>query len=171
MAGRLSPLLRAGVPVFLVAKWLLLSPAQTALGVSMTLGLFRVAFLVMLERTLTPFMKASFQVELLRRPALDGAIKALGVALVLEGLAPPALAAAAALGLAALLLLRFALWHPVRALGRLEVAVMYLGYLALTAQLVLEFGGRLIPHAWVGALPVHVFTLGTMGVIIFTCAR
>lgn len=156
----------AVLPVFLGAKWLLLSTDHQALGVSMTLGLFRVAFLVMLERTLTQFIKGGFQVQLPRHLALDGAIKALGVALVFEGFAAPLLSAAAALLLATLLLVRFAIWKPQLGFRRLELAVMYLGYLGLVGQLVLEFGGRLVPHAWAGTLPLHVFTLGTMGLII-----
>jgi uncharacterized protein involved in response to NO len=156
----------AVLPVFLGGKWLLLSVEHQTLGASMTVGLFRVAFLVMLERTLTQFIKGGFQVQLLRHPALDGAIKALGVVLVLEGLAPPVASAAAALALAALLLVRFAFWKPQLGFRRVDLAVMYLGYLGLVAQLVLEFGGRLVPHAWTGTLPLHVFTLGSMGLII-----
>jgi uncharacterized protein involved in response to NO len=45
------------LPAFLAAKLLLLSDAYFSTGASMSLGLFRMAFLVMLERTLTQFMK------------------------------------------------------------------------------------------------------------------
>ncbi len=50
-------------PVFLLAKQLLLDPGHFQAGVIMATGLFRMAFLVMLERTLTQFMKNVFQVE------------------------------------------------------------------------------------------------------------
>ena len=63
------------LPTFLAAKLLVLDEAHFQAGATMAVGLFRVAFLVMLERTLTQFMKGVFQVEILRSPRLDGAIK------------------------------------------------------------------------------------------------
>jgi uncharacterized protein involved in response to NO len=65
------------LPLFLVAKNLLLSPDHFQTGAAMTLALFRVAFLVMLERTLTQFMKNALQTDILRNPVLDTAIKLL----------------------------------------------------------------------------------------------
>ena len=63
------------VPLFLVAKNLLLSDDHFQAGGSMSMGLFRVAFLVMLERTLTQFMRNAVGVGILRNRALDTAIK------------------------------------------------------------------------------------------------
>jgi uncharacterized protein involved in response to NO len=154
------------LPAFLAAKWLMLSPDHMQAGWSMALGLFRVAFLVMLERTLTQFMQGVCQVSILRDARLDLAIKGLALVLVLEGLLPPALAAWLALGLAVLLLLRFAFWKPHLALRRLDIGIMYLGYLAIVGQLVLEFAATVVGTHWVGTLPVHVFTFGVMGLII-----
>lgn len=154
------------LPAFLVAKQLLLSPAHFQLGIGVTMGLFRMAFLVMLERTLTQFMKGVFQVQLLRNPALDNAIKGLGLVLVFVHLLPAPLAAAVALLLALLLLARFAFWKPQLALRRLDLGIMYLGYLAIVAQLVLLALDVLAHPAWVGTVAVHVFTLGVMGLII-----
>lgn len=154
------------LPAFLIAKWLLLFGADPALGYGMTLGLFRLAFLVMLERTLTQFMQGAFQLSLLRNPWLDGVIKLLGLACVAAGWLSPTSAALLALALAALLLVRLALWHPHRALRRIEIGIMFLGYLALCAQLLLEGWGRLHGPAGVGSLSTHVFTFGAMGLII-----
>lgn len=154
------------LPAFLVAKQLLLAPATFAVGVGITLGLFRMAFLVMFERTLTQFMKSAFQVSILRHPTLDTAIKGLGLALVFAPLLPPMLGAILALGLALLLAFRFCFWKPLLGLSRLDIGVMYLGYLAITAQLCLEFLQRVAPVAWVGSLSVHVFTFGAMGLVI-----
>ena len=50
------------LPLFLLAKYLMLSGDFYLLGWSMAVGLFRMAFLVMLERTLVQFMKGVFQV-------------------------------------------------------------------------------------------------------------
>ncbi|MCE1244078.1 NnrS family protein [Oryzomicrobium sp.] len=154
------------LPLFLIAKNLLLDAGTFALGVTMTLGLFRMAFLVMLERTVTAFMKGAFQVTLPRHAALDMPIKGLGLVLVAAGWLPPPLVAAVALALAALLLARFVLWQPRLGLSRIDVGVMYLGYLAIVAQLLLEALAVIHPVAWVGTVSVHTFTFGAMGLII-----
>lgn len=154
------------LPVFLVAKMLLLNADHFATGWTMTLGLFRVAFLVMFERTLTQFMKGVFKVDILRHAALDRTIKLLALALIASNLLPPLLGAALALLLAVLLLVRFAFWQPLLAMRRLELAVMYLGYLAIVAQLLLDAQARIAPAAWVGTVAVHTFAFGAMGLVI-----
>ncbi|HEX5364647.1 MAG TPA: NnrS family protein, partial [Gallionella sp.] len=85
------------LPAFLLAKYLMLSTDHYLLGWSMALALVRMAFLVMLERTLVQFMKGAFQVGILQHPLLDGAIKLLGLLLVLGGLLPSVLTACAGL--------------------------------------------------------------------------
>ncbi|CAG4884325.1 NnrS protein involved in response to NO [Georgfuchsia toluolica] len=154
------------LPAFLLAKNLLLSQAYSAIGYSMTLGLFRMAFLLMLERTLTQFMKGVFQVDILRNKLLDSSIRLLALAFVFESLLPQWLAAVIALLLALLLLLRLMFWKPQLALRRLDTGIMYLGYLALTAQLLVIVAGVLHLAAWVGSVSVHVFAFGVMGLII-----
>ena len=154
------------LPAFLIAKQSMLSAEHFQLGISMATGLFRVAFLVMLERTLTQFMKGVFQVDILRHAVLDKAIKLLALLLVGAGLMPPLLAAWLSLLLALLLAGRFFFWKPQLALRRLDLGIMYLGYAAIVLQLLVEFFGRVAPPAWVGALSTHVFGLGVMGLII-----
>jgi uncharacterized protein involved in response to NO len=154
------------LPAFLLAKNLMLSSDYIAIGWSMAMGLFRMAFLVMLERTLTPFMKGAFQVSILRNATLDKAIKLLGLTLVFESLLPPLLSGLIALLLAVLLLGRFIFWKPQLALRRLDIGIMYLGYLAIVAQLLVHFFNQIAHTQWVGAVSVHVFTFGAMGLII-----
>lgn len=154
------------LPAFLVAKWLMLGADHIQAGWGMAMGLFRVAFLVMLERTLTQFMQGVFQVAILRDARLDLAIKGLALVLVVEGLLPPALAAWLALVLALLLAARFAFWKPQLAMRRLDIGIMYLGYLAIVAQLLLAFGDAILGWRWVGTVTVHLFTFGVMGLII-----
>jgi uncharacterized protein involved in response to NO len=154
------------LPAFLIAKHLMLSAEHVQIGILMATGLFRVAFLVMLERTLTQFMKGIFQVDILRNTGLDKAIKLLGLLLVGAGLMPPMVAGGLSLVLAALLAGRFFYWKPQLAMRRLDLGIMYLGYIALVAQLVVEFLGQVAPVAWVGAFSMHVFALGVMGLII-----
>jgi uncharacterized protein involved in response to NO len=132
----------------------------------MAIGLFRVAFLVMLERTLSQFMKGIFQVEILRHAALDKAIKLLALLLVGAGLMPPPLAAWLSLLLAALLAGRLFFWKPQLALRRIDLGIMYLGYAAIVLQLVVEFLDHSAPPAWIGSVSVHLFTLGVMGLIV-----
>jgi len=154
------------LPLFWLAKLLLLTPDHFNLGWSMTLDLFRVAFLVMLERTLTQFMRSAFQVEILRRPALDLAIKLLAVILVFTALLPSALAKGLELLLALLLLGRLAFWHPLKAFTRLDIGIMYVGYLAIVGQLLIDALPPPGSTGWVGTVSVHLFTFGAMGLVI-----
>lgn len=162
------------LPCFLLAKNLLLLDGEFApgrsyfeLGVSLSVGLFRVAFLVMLERTLGQFMKNVFKVDILRHPGLDKTIKLLAVVLVFEYLYPRSLSALLAAVLALLLFVRFFHWAPRQGFSRLDIAIMYLGYLSIVTQLALLAAERMLPpHAWVGTVSIHVFTFGVMGWII-----
>ncbi|MCX7165264.1 MAG: NnrS family protein [Rhodocyclales bacterium] len=154
------------LPAFLIAKQLMLSVDHFQIGISMATGLFRVAFLVMLERTLTQFMKGIFQTDILRNAVLDRAIKLLGLLLVGAGLMPPPLAGWLSLLLALLLAGRFFFWKPQLAMQRLDLGIMYLGYIAIVLQLLVEFLGQVVQPAWVGAFSMHVFALGVMGLII-----
>ncbi|MDD4979627.1 MAG: NnrS family protein [Gallionella sp.] len=154
------------LPLFLLTKHLMLSADYAQIGNSMAVGLFRVAILVMLERTLSAFMKAAFQVELLKNIKLNMAIKLLAVSMVISSLMTVQLAAAGALLLAVLLAVRLAYWQPRLAMRRLDIAIMYLGYLAVVTQLLIE-SFRLTGHFSVSASwSIHVFTLGAMGLII-----
>lgn len=153
------------LPLFLPAKFLILQGDFYALGVGMSLALFRLAFLLMLERTQVQFMRHGFGVDILRNPRLDFPIKWLAVALIFAELLPAPLAGALELALAALLLWRFAFWHPAKALTRLDIGIMYIGYLMIAAQLVIAGIGRFIDLPWVGTVAVHVFTVGVMGLV------
>ncbi|HOG04258.1 MAG TPA: NnrS family protein, partial [Accumulibacter sp.] len=154
------------LPLFLVAKNLLLSVDHFQVGAAMTLGLFRVAFLVMLERTVTQFMKNAVQADILRSAPLDRAIKLLALLLVFVGLLPTQIAPWLALLLALLLSGRFVFWKPQLAMRRLDIGIMYLGYLAIVAQLLLQSIEQLVTPGWLGSLSMHVFTFGAMGLII-----
>lgn len=154
------------LPAFLISKYFILSADYYLLGWSMAVGLFRMAFLVMLERTLFQFMKGVFQVEILNHPLLNNAIKLLGLLLVFENLMPRQLSGWISLLLALLLLGRFFFWKPQLAMRRLDIGIMYLGYLALVAQLLIEFLGKTIHPNWPVSVSIHVFTFGVMGLII-----
>lgn len=154
------------LPGFLVAKYLMLEGGEFPAGYSMAMALFRLAFLVMLERTLTGFMKAAFQAQILRHPALDLPIKLLGLILVLEFALPRPLTAAISVALATLLAIRFFYWKPQLAFKRLDIGVMYIGYLCIVAQLLIEAVGHLVSFVWIGSVSVHLFTFGVMGLVI-----
>jgi len=154
------------LPIFLLTKNLLLSDGYYPNGWSMAAGLFRMAFLVMLERTLSEFMKGAFQVSILNNPALNKAIKLLGLLMVFASFMPNALAGGIALLLALLLAGRFVFWKPQLAMRRLDIGIMYLGYLAITAQLLIEFLRLTLYPGWPVSLSIHVFTFGAMGLII-----
>jgi len=154
------------LPIFLVAKNLMLSHDYYQVGWSMAVGLFRMAFLVMLERTLTQFMKGVFQVSILSNPVLNKSIKILGLLLVFESLMPPQVSGWTALLLAVLLTGRFIYWKPQLAMQRLDIGIMYLGYLAILVQLLIEFLRHIVYPEWGISMSVHVFTFGVMGLII-----
>lgn len=154
------------LPLFLASKNLMLSAEYFQAGSSMAIGLFRVAFLVMLERTLSQFMKGAFQVEILRNPMLDKTTKLIGLALVAESFMPPMLSAWLSLLLALLLAVRFFFWKPQLAMRRLDIGIVYLGYLAIVAQLLIEFLKTNVLPEWGGSLSIHVFTAGVMGMVI-----
>lgn len=153
------------LPLFIVAKTLLLH-GDFAAGTAMTLALFRLAFLLMLERTLSQFMRAAFQVDIHRNAHLDMAIKALALLLVAAPWLPGGLEAGMTLALAALLLVRLPFWHPLRALRRIDIGIMFVGYLAIACQLLLHAWEEFFGPAWVGTLPTHLFTFGAMGCVI-----
>ena len=154
------------LPLFIVAKTLLLNPEYFRLGVDMTLALYRVAFLIMFERTLTQFMRNVFQVGILRHAGLDFGIKATAVALVGAGFLPAGAAAALDLLLVLLLGIRFAGWKPALAVRKLEIGIMYLGYLCLVLQLLVDASARLGFSPWLGSASVHLFGLGVIGVVV-----
>lgn len=153
------------LPAFIVAKQLMLH-VDFAAGSDMVLALFRLAFLVMLERTLTPFMKGAFQVQILRQPRLDMPIKLLGLILVGGFLLPAELTGALSLALALLLLVRFVFWKPQLAFRRIDIGIMYVGYLAIVGQLLLVALAQVADPGWVGSVATHLFTFGAMGCII-----
>lgn len=154
------------LPAFLVAKNLMIRPESWVVGVAMTIGLFRLAFAVMFERTMTQFMKNAMQVTLPRRAWLDTAIKVTLLACVLEALLPPPLAAAL-LALAALLLFgRLLTWKPLVGLRRFEIGIMYVGYFGLVLHLALDALRHAGLYTGVGTLSTHAFTLLCMGLII-----
>ncbi len=154
------------LPLFPAAKYLLLDPIHAQAGQTMALGLFRLAFLLMLERTLTDFMKGVFQAAILRHPLLDGSIKALALMLAFAGFLPPLATAGLAAVLALLLLARFAFWQPRLAFTRLDIGIMYLGYLAIIAQLGVVAFEQAVGTVWVGSVTTHLFTFGVMGLIV-----
>jgi uncharacterized protein involved in response to NO len=154
------------LPLFLPAKLLIVQGDHYLLGWSMSLALFRLAFLLMLERTQVQFMRHAFGVDILRDPRLDMPIRWLAAGLVFVELLPAAVAGLLEFALAGLLLRRFAGWHPRRAFSRLDVGVMYFGYLMIAAQLVASGIGGFVDLPWVGTVGVHLFTVGVMGAIV-----
>ena len=64
------------------------------------------------------------------------------------------------------MLVRFVFWKPQLAMKRIDLGIMYLGYLAIATQLVLKFLDQTIEPGWVGTVSIHVFALGAMGLVI-----
>lgn len=155
-----------GLPLFIFAKNIMLNPDTFIAGYTLSIGLFRLAFAVMFERTVTQFMKNAMNVELLRSRLLDGSIKGLVLLAAFEAFFPPRVAALL-LALAALLLaIRWFLWKPLLGMRQFGIAIMYLGYLGLVVHLALEALKLSGVFEGIGALSVHVFTFICMGLVI-----
>lgn len=153
------------LPLFVIAKAALLNGSlDPTIGKSMTLGLFRLCFLIMLERTLEAFMRGAFGLQLKRLRLVDHAIKCMALALVFSFVMMPKLETILTIALATLLLIRWIYWHPTKALKRIDIGVMYVGYLAIIINLVLQGTTSIFGH-WSNSFGVHVFTLGTIGLI------
>ena len=154
------------LPLFVLAKGMMLHDATYAAGLAMSLALFRFAFLIMLERTQVQFMRHAFQLDIRRDPALDMPIKWLAITLAFVEWLPAPLGGLGELVLALLLIERFCYWHPRQAFTRLDIGIMYFGYLAIVAQLLVSGIGRFADLPWTGSVGVHLFTLGVMGTIL-----
>lgn len=154
------------LPLFLIAKNLMLSSNYFVPGWEMSIGLFRVAFCVMFERTMPQFMKNKMGILLPRNPTIDLSIKILILIGVFESFLPVPIAAGALVATAIMLLWRWFTWSPLRGLSDFGISLMYIGYLGLTGHLVLEAARITGVYIGVGALSVHVFTFLCMGVVI-----
>lgn len=154
------------LPLFLTSKNLLLSPDHYVAGWTMSLGIFRLAFAVMFERTITQFMKNSAAVELPRKAWLDYSIKGLILASVFQSFWPGAIASGIFALAGVLLLVRFFMWSPRKGFEKFEIGIMYVGYLGLVLHLILEAFRISELLGGVGSLSTHVFTFLCMGVVI-----
>lgn len=154
------------LPLFLFAKVSLLRPETYSTGTELSIGLFRVAFAVMFERTMTQFMKNAMKAELLRNRLLDSAIKGSIFLAAFQSFYPRPVAIFLLLSSMVLLLFRFCFWKPLLGFRRFEIGVMYSGYLGLCLHLGLE-ALRLLGHLpALGTLSVHAFTFLCMGLVI-----
>ena len=154
------------LPLFIISKVLILTPEYFNLGTAMAIGLFRVAFVVMFERTITQFMKNSMKVELIRNKYLDHTIKGLTLLSAFQAFIP-SLISTSILSLAAtFLLIRFLMWKPLIAFKKFEIGVMYVGYFGLIIHLYLEAIKIAQVHTGIGTLSTHAFTFLCMGLII-----
>lgn len=155
------------LPLFLIAKNLMYSAETFNVGYLLAIGLFRLAFAVMFERTITQFMKNSLQTEVLRNVILDTFIKFLVLISAFSGFYPGWLAAIVLFAAGSLLLVRFCFWHPIVAFKKFEIGIMYVGYLGLVLHFYLEALKlpEWMPNA-IGTLSLHAFTFLCMGLII-----
>lgn len=155
-----------GLPWLLLAQVWLLDAGHFADGVAVSLAVFRLAFLLMLERTLAQFMRGVFGLELPARPRRDHLIKSLALGLVLTPWLPAPVAGALAAVAACLMLWRWCEWYPRRALSRIDIGIMALGHLAIAAQLgaTALVACTVIPA--LAGVQTHLFTLGALGLIV-----
>ncbi|MHB1360418.1 MAG: NnrS family protein [Rhodocyclaceae bacterium] len=102
-------------------------------------------------------LRGAFKVDILRDPRLDLAIKWLVVILVFGQLLPATLTGVLEFTLALLLLARFSGWHPRKAFSRIDIGIMYLGYLAIVLQPLINAIGQFAELPWVGSVSAPQF--------------
>lgn len=151
--------------VILIAKNLVVSNDYYQHGISMSIGLFRLAFVVMFERTMRQFMKSTENQLLFQNPLLDASIKMLVAFATFQSFFSSNIASLILSSASILLLARWLLWKPHLGFKKFGNATMYIGYFGLTLHFALE--GMKDFQSWmVGAYPTHVFTFLCMGIII-----
>lgn len=153
------------LPAIVIAKNLLVSTEYYQYGLTMSLGLFRLAFVVMFERTLPQFMQNTESTKLFRNKYLDFFIKFFAALSVFESFYPKGLSVFILLMTAILMLIRWFLWVPFIGFKKFGNGIMYFGYLFLVIHLIFE--ALKTASVWSqGAYSVHIFTFLCMGVII-----
>ena len=152
--------------LFLISKNMLLSSEHYKLGIDLSIGLFRLAFAVMFERTLTQFMKNTESIDLFRHPYLDNAIKILLFISIFYPLFPPTLGALILALAAALLFMRWLLWKPFIGFKKFSNATMYVGYFGLILHLVFQSLYQMGFVVGTATTALHTFTLLCMGIVI-----
>lgn len=148
-----------------VTKNLLVSNEYYQHGIALTIGLFRLAFAVMFERTMTQFMKSTENVVLYRNKFLDFSIKFLVLLSAFQSFLPASVSIPVLIFTATLLFLRWILWRPDLGFKKFSNATMYIGYLGL----ILHFIFEAIKTAGIwsfGTISIHIFTFLCMGVVI-----
>lgn len=151
--------------LILVAKNLLISESYYSYGITMTVGLFRLAFVVMFERTITQFMKNTEGRVLYRNKFLDFSIKASVLLSVFQHYFSPPIAATILMLAGGLLFLRWILWRPDIGLKKFGNATMYVGYLGLVLHFI--FSVLQIAEIWsAGTIALHIFTLLCLGIVV-----
>lgn len=152
--------------IIIVAKNLLLSESYYQQGVAMSVGIFRLAFVVMFERTITQFMKNTEGITLLRNPALDFAIKASVLISIFQSFLPEPFAGITLAIAGGLLFVRWLLWQPTKGFRKFGNGTMYLGYFGLILHFALETLKVLGFQVGIGTISLHTFTFLCMGVVI-----
>jgi uncharacterized protein involved in response to NO len=153
------------LPWLLPAKFLLLTTGLSE-GTQMSVAIFRLVLLIVMERTLTQFMAGIFKVTILRKPWLDHAIKLLALSLVAAPWLPTDLVTHLEWVLALLLLGRLLFWHLRQAMTRIDIGIMHLAYLMLVLQLIIDSASQMWALAWTGTVSVHLFTVGALGLVV-----
>lgn len=153
--------------VFFVVKYLMFYGDNFMVGYMMVMGLFCLVFLVMFECILIGFMKVVFQVNILCQFKLDMMIKLFGLLLVVEFVFFRLLIVVIVFLLVLLFGICFIFWKLYLVLCRIDIGIMYVGYLVIICQLLIEVFGYVWQFVWIGLLFVYFFIFGVMGMVIF----
>lgn len=148
-----------------ITKNLLISTEYYQHGITLSIGLFRLAFTVMFERTITQFMKNTENQTLYQNPLLDLGIKLFVLLSAFQSFLSPDLSTLILSFAALLLFLRWCLWRPDLGFKKFGNATMYIGYLGLILHFIFE--AIKVASLWSqGTISTHIFTFLCMGVVI-----
>lgn len=149
----------------LLTKNLLISNEYYQHGIALSIGLFRLAFAIMFERTIMQFMKNSENINLYKNPILNFSIKILVLLSAFQSFLPTIFSVSLLSFSAFLLLIRWLLWRPDIGLRKFGNATMYIGYFGLILHLIFE--ALRLNGLWSsGTISIHIFTFLCMGIVI-----
>lgn len=151
--------------LLILAKNLVISADYYNYGVELTVGLLRLAFVLMLHRTMVQFMKATESLILYQNKVLDRFILLLTLFCAFQWLLPKDISSILLFITGLLLFIRWVLWRPDIGFRKFGNFTMYLGYLGLTLHFFLE--GFKLSEIWHhGTSSLHTFTFLCVGIIV-----
>ena len=154
------------LPIFMMSKNLVTDPDFFNTGVALAISVYRLIFVIMLERTLGHFMNKGLGIKIPKNVYLDWTIKHLMFAAIFAPFMPDNTGAWLLSAVALLMFVRFLSWKPHLAFRKFATGLSFAGYLGLTIHLAIEAMELHGTSTGIGSLSIHVFSFLCMGFVI-----